>query len=242
METARGKAGKGAAQDSPGWLRSPSTDKALIGFIEAMPPEKMDVVVAAVARSSEGRAAVLKAASALAGVELVPAEAAPAQEPSAEDLDTESLVRAAGGLLTVTEAADRLRQTRQSINEMLKAGRILGVRFGNRWHLPAIQFRHHQVQPGLAAVLQGMGDLDPWRKLQVLLAPSEPDERRPIELLRRGETGQALTTAARAVAAARVASGAPLRTTIHPSLDADLEADLRRDREIDATEPYTPEG
>jgi hypothetical protein len=125
-------------------------------------------------------------------------------------------------------------QTRQGVNELFKGRRILGVRFGSRWRFPSAQFRHHELLPELSPVLKVMGDIDPWRMLEVLLARSAPPERRPIELLRKGDKVRALAIASRKAAEFRVVGSA----TKLSGLNAEMEADLRRDREIDGVRPF----
>ena len=90
--------------------------------------------------------------------------------------------------------------------------------------------------------IQGMGGLDQWQKLGVLLSLDKPEERRPLQLLLAGDRTRALTAASRAAAQVAHASGTPIRRTSgSKSLDKDLEADLRRDRDYDAIEPFAAE-
>jgi hypothetical protein len=84
-----------------------------------------------------------------------------------------------------------------------------------------------------------MGDIDAWRMLEVLLAPSDPPERRPIDLLRKGDKVRALAVASRKAAEFRVAGGASILSGLSTDMEADLEADLRRDREIDHIRPFS---
>jgi hypothetical protein len=125
---------------------------------------------------------------------------------------------------------------------MVKRKRGLGVRFGCRLRFPAVQFRQREVVPGLPAVILGMGNLDPWRKLEVLLSPDKPKEGRPMELLLAGNLTRALTVASRTAAETARALGMPIRRASGSrSLDADLEADMRRDRDYNALEPFKVE-
>jgi excisionase family DNA binding protein len=245
--------------------------RELEGFVDRVPPENMDALVKAVARTSAGRAALVKAVTAaisqvgmLGGSSLALTAAvvdalqrveqeisrlepqaffALAEDEDAtdeaasgpvSDIDTAKLMQLAGRMLSSTEVAARLGQTRQNVNDMVKGNRILGVRFGTRWRFPEIQLCHHEVLPGLGMVLASMGEIDQWRKLQVLLSPSEPRERRPIEMLLTGEKARALAVASRAAAEIRVALGKPIhRTSVSQAMDEDLEADTRRDAEYD---------
>lgn len=143
---------------------------------------------------------------------------------------TARLLRLAGGMLSSEEVAGRLGQTRQNVNELLKRGRLLAVRYGSRWKFPAVQFRNKEPLPGLAAVLQGMGKLDPWEALTVLVSPRQASAQSPLELLRQGDRAGALAASSRAAEEIRSrVEDAPIRA----SLAADLDADLRADRAAD---------
>lgn len=155
------------------------------------------------------------------------------------DLERSELIQQAGPMLSSVEAATLLGRTRQNIDEMVTQELILGVRFGIGWRFPLIQFRQHDVLPGLAIVLASMGNIDPWRKLQILMSPTEPNGRRTFDLLLNGEKDRVLAIASRAAAELRQSLGLPLsRTTFCEPMEADLEADLRRDLEVDAVKPF----
>jgi hypothetical protein len=244
METAQQKseAAREARARQAAQRRAVSNDSDLMGFMETVPPEKLDLVISVVAKTREGRAAVLKAASEIAGVDLAEREAdiavADIDGPAADDIDTANLMLTAGDMLTSAAVAERMGQTRQNVNELLKGRRILGVRFGTRWRFPSAQFRHHELLPGLSPVLKAMGDIDPWRMLEVLLAPSAPPEQRPIELLRKGDKVRALAIASRKAAEFRVVGSETKLSGLSAEMEADLEADLRRDKEIDGIRPF----
>jgi excisionase family DNA binding protein len=207
-----------------------------MAFVDGLPERQMGLVLKILANRKAGRQALLRAASAIVGVHLQEPEAGGT---SAAKVETAALEAASGGMLTSPEVAERLNQTRQNVSEMLKRQRILGVRFGRSWRFPAVQFRQREVLPGLPAVIQGMGGLDQWQKLEVLLSLDKPEERRPLQLLLAGDRTQALTVASRAAAELARASGLPIRRTSgSSSLDKDLDADLRRDRDYDAIEPF----
>ncbi len=201
-------------------------------LIQRAPANQLDSIIAEIAKRSRGRTALLKAAARLT---------AEVDDTAGEPIDTRVLIREAGELLSSSAVALRLGQTRQNVNELLKRRRILGVRFGTRWKFPAIQFREHEVLPGLAPILHSMGDISPWAVLDVLLSPKHEPSRRPIEMLRRGERAAALAVASRAAARVRKAGGGALQIeNLDASLEADLDADLRRDIEIDALAPIAP--
>ncbi len=155
------------------------------------------------------------------------------------DIDADAIKRRAGEMLTSSAVAALLGQTRQSVHELQKNRRILGVRFGNRWRYPSVQFRRHEILPGLPAVVRALDKLEPWKALEVLIAPQAPVHERPIILLHQGNKAGALAAASFAAAKARVAQNEISGSgQIHPELDADLEADLRREDEIAAVKPF----
>ena len=147
------------------------------------------------------------------------------------------LIREAG-VLSAAAVAKQLGRTRPNVDQLLMRRRLLGVRFGSRWQFPSIQFRGHEILPGLATVLRSMGNIHPWAALAVLLSPLDEPSLRPIERLSRGNRAGALVAASRAAARLRRSWGeAGANPRVQASLDEDLEADLRRDREIDALRP-----
>lgn len=213
-----------------------TSDRDVVGFISHLSAAQMPLVLGTLAKHRAGRAALLRAAKEISGGELAGMKVG---RNEGLDVDVPALEAVSGGMLTSDEVAERLAQTRQNVNNMLNRERILGVRFGKRWRFPAVQFRNREVLPGLTVVIQSMGELDSWRKLEVLLSPDKPVDRRPIELLLAGDRGRALTIASRAAAELAQAAGLPLRSGSGiTALDDDLEADLRRDREMAALKPF----
>ena len=240
QERAKGKVGRSAVTAGVRVAKAkPTSAREIVAFVGRLPEKQMRLVLKTLANRKDGRKALLQVASAIA---LVDAEKPEAVDAVAATVDTAALEAASGGMLTSPQVAERLNQTRQNVSEMLKRQRILGVRFGSRWRFPAVQFRQREVLPGLPAVIQGMGRLDQWQKLEVLLSLDKPEERRPLQLLLAGDRTRALTVASRAAAEVARASGTPIRRTSGSrSLDDDLEADLRRDRDYDAIKPFAVE-
>ena len=117
-----------------------------------------------------------------------------------DDVDTSVLTSRTGAMLSSADISKLLGQTRKTVNEMAKGGRVLRMRFGHRWRFPQIQFLQHEVLPGMAMVLASMGDIDPWRKLQILFSPTGSEDWCPIDLLLCGDKVQALAVASRAAA------------------------------------------
>src|ERR1700761_6523096 len=90
---------------------------------------------------------------------------------------------------------------------------------------------------GLSVVARVLEGLDEAQALQILLTPS-PRGHSPLDLLLRGERGKAYVDAAWAAARLLGPIGEKGLPPIHPELDADLEADLRKEAEIDAVQPF----
>jgi hypothetical protein len=198
-------------------------DTKLLALVKKASDALIGQILDEIAGRETGKTALLRVAARLGDRTTPPAA-----------IDTGRLIEVSGGLLTSAEVANRLAQTRQNVNALVKGRRILGVRFGSQWKFPAVQFQEHEIVPGLAAVLKSMGDIGPWEALLALLSPLDDPSRRPMEMLRRGDRTGALASASRAATRfARPSIKAAGRVSLHPSLDADLEADLTHDREID---------
>lgn len=84
------------------------------------------------------------------------------------------LIEDAGGLLRLSQAAERLGVTPQAVTGRRTRGTILAVPASNgEWLYPACQFGEHDLVPGIGAVLRAFHeDVDPWTRLSVLLAGS----------------------------------------------------------------------
>lgn len=87
-----------------------------------------------------------------------------------------------------TEAAALIHRSRQAIERLRRAGRLLALREGNQWRYPRWQFEPDApggVLPRLEEVLREL-DLSPTGAALWLLLPAERFGRsRPIDLLRR---------------------------------------------------------
>jgi hypothetical protein len=217
--------GRASAAASRAYRRGDPNSARLADFIRRAPAPQLEGIIDEIARRSEGRTALVRAVARLQNN---------VTHPSPDGIETHALMREAGELLSSAQVAARLSQTRQNVNELLKRGRILGLRFGSHWKFPSLQFREHELLPGLAPVLHSMGDINPWHALDILLSPLDDPARRPIEMLRRGEKAAALATASRAAAHRRHATaGSDADRALNTSLDADIDADVRRDHAID---------
>lgn len=101
-------------------------------------------------------------------------------------------IKAAGGAFTLDEVCQLMgRVSRQVIERRVREGRLLAVPGpSNRRVYPAVQFRADgQVLPGIKDVLQAVPTENPWAILNFLVNPdSHLDERKPIDLLKAGQT------------------------------------------------------
>ena len=90
--------------------------------------------------------------------------------------------------ISVADAAQRIGRSRQALERLRRAGRLLALRVGSQWRYPLWQFDLDApggVVPGLEEVLQQLS-LSPAGAAFWLLQPSERlGGRPPIELLRR---------------------------------------------------------
>ncbi|HEX8673376.1 MAG TPA: hypothetical protein VF710_15885 [Longimicrobium sp.] len=111
----------------------------------------------------------------------------------------EELIRKAGGLLRVSEAARELGGvSTQAVQARRARGTILAVQVsGGEWKYPACQFTDEGPLPGLDRFLSAFRDVGPWTKLAVLLAPSARyGGKSALDLLREGELAGACSIAA----------------------------------------------
>lgn len=101
-------------------------------------------------------------------------------------------IKAAGGAFTLDEVCQLMgRVSRQVIERRVREGRLLAVPGpSNRRVYPAIQFRADgQVLPGIKELLQAVPTENPWAILNFLVNPdSHLDDRKPIDLLKAGQT------------------------------------------------------
>jgi hypothetical protein len=105
----------------------------------------------------------------------------------------EALLAAAGGALTLTEAAQALGMTRQNLHKRIHAGSALGMLLDNRIMVPKLQL---VADDGRTALIAGIDRVvrpfleakaGAWSALQFLLDPDPNLGRRPIEALRAGD-------------------------------------------------------
>ncbi len=85
----------------------------------------------------------------------------------------EELIDRAGGLLRLSEVAERLGVSVQAVSGRRSRNTILAVQAPNgEWVYPACQFDGTGLVEGIDAFVRAFVDADPWTRLMVLVAPS----------------------------------------------------------------------
>lgn len=110
------------------------------------------------------------------------------------------LIDRAGGVLRVSEVADRLGISATAVQARRARGSILAVQQPNgEWVYPRCQFTDEgPLVEGLSEFLKAFHGATPWTQLSVLLAPSRRHGgRSALELLKTGEVAEACAIAAR---------------------------------------------
>jgi hypothetical protein len=140
-------------------------------------------------------------------------------------IDYADLEARTGPMLTTDIVAERLGQTPQAITAAIRSGRLLAVRHGRRWVIPAQLLEHKAFLPGLPAILQALSGFDNWHQLYAIAwtnnAPSA------LSLLHLGRAADALAVVLQYRAAVTNQSA---RLTGLAALDEDLAAELRADQ------------
>jgi hypothetical protein len=190
-----------------GWPPSPEADALAaeaVALLAELTPVPSQIVTLYRSRRSEGLAELARhleivgrqyalAASlvgrAEAGQGARPSEAAPAGFAAAR----EALLAAAGGGVSLTEAAQALGVTRQNLNKRIHTGSALGMLLDNRIVVPKLQL---VAGDGRATILAGVERVvrpfletkaGAWSALQFLLDPDPNLGRPPIDALRAGD-------------------------------------------------------
>ena len=105
----------------------------------------------------------------------------------------EALLAAAGGALSLTEAAKALGVTRQNLHKRIHTGSALGMLLEDRIVVPKLQLvggdGRTAIVPGIERVMRPFleAKAGAWSALQFLLDPDPNLGRPPIEALRAGE-------------------------------------------------------
>jgi len=85
----------------------------------------------------------------------------------------EDMAERAGGMLDRAQVADLLGLTLSGIDKQRQRNQILGVPYGSDIRYPAAQFANGETVSNLKAVLEALGDADPWEKLLLLTTSLE---------------------------------------------------------------------
>ena len=112
----------------------------------------------------------------------------------------EELIEAAGGTLSVLEAAELLARPEEAVSQLIRRGRLLAVRVsGSEQRIPACQVKDGAIVPGLGRVLRAMPVANDWTRLSDLLQPLEGLEGSPtlLDLLSQREASYAVELASR---------------------------------------------
>lgn len=107
-----------------------------------------------------------------------------------------TLLGADGGLESVEAVSERLGITRQAVHKRMTQGKLIALERGRAFMYPAWQFNGPQVLPGVEESLAALGALDRWTKFSFFLSKhSLLKEKRPIDLLRKGQIASVLSVA-----------------------------------------------
>lgn len=89
----------------------------------------------------------------------------------------QEMIQRAGGVLSSSEVAELLGVTVSAVNQRKNRHRsILAVPLsGAEWGFPARQFVDGDVRPGVAEVVRGAADMNPWVLLSILLDDSDQE-------------------------------------------------------------------
>jgi hypothetical protein len=109
------------------------------------------------------------------------------------------LEQADGGAISAEQVADLLGLSRQGVDYLRKAKRIVGWRLGSgKWHYPVWQFGDGRVRPGISECLKELPSDDPWSRMIFFLSPRESlSGRRPLDLIVSGDVSRAIAAARR---------------------------------------------
>jgi len=109
------------------------------------------------------------------------------------------LEQAEGGAVSAEEVADLLGLSRQGVDYLRKAKRILAWRLtGGKWNYPLWQFHEGRVRLGISECLKALPSDDPWGQMIFFLSPRESLlGRRPLDLILSGDIMNAIAAARR---------------------------------------------
>lgn len=104
-----------------------------------------------------------------------------------------ALLAAAGGALSLAEAAEALAISRPAMHALISSGRVLGMMHGDQIVVPRLQFRSRggqcEIVPGIERVVRLFDETTagPWAALPFLLDPDPNLGAAPVAALRAGQ-------------------------------------------------------
>jgi hypothetical protein len=102
----------------------------------------------------------------------------------------ERLLAKGGGLLTLEQVADELKEDKRIIEYQRKLDELVAVEWNGEYQYPAWQFKDGQLLPGLDRVLEALSQFrkDPWAR--IIFMTDENDrlgDKTPLECLKTGD-------------------------------------------------------
>jgi hypothetical protein len=109
------------------------------------------------------------------------------------------LEQAEGGAISAEQVADLLGLSRQGVDYLRKAKRIVAWRLGSgKWNYPVWQFHDGRVRPGISECLKELPSDEPWSRMIFFLSPRESlSGRCPLDLIVSGDVFNAVAAARR---------------------------------------------
>jgi predicted DNA-binding protein YlxM (UPF0122 family) len=111
----------------------------------------------------------------------------------------EKLLAKAGGVFSLTDAADLLRVSRQALHKQIRTSKVLGMMHGRKLVLPKAQFLDHEgkteLLPGLSKLLPLFNVAGGWSALQFLVEPDPNLRETPFQALAKGRIDDVLNAA-----------------------------------------------
>lgn len=101
-----------------------------------------------------------------------------------------------GGVVSPSQVSKLLGISRQAVSQRRMAGKLLGIRLARGFTFPIWQFHDGELIHGMEGILAALGDIDPWMQMAFFLnRNSTLGNRRPLDVLKRGETDSAMHAA-----------------------------------------------
>jgi len=111
-------------------------------------------------------------------------------------IQKQKLLEEEGGVIGPAEVGKLLGMSRQAVGQRRAGGRLLGVPVAGGYVYPIWQFTEGETLKGLEEILAALAEHDAWMKLVFFLNQNRAlGGRRPLDVLRRGETDRVLRAA-----------------------------------------------